>query len=124
MTLMLSKYHAVIVLLIWEITIIKTIKLTTRVINIKTLEPYDVYIGNFVRFHPEKYPQTKWGNPYSKYLKKYGRERVIEMHRKYIMNKPELLELIPIELKDKRLGCWCKPEACHGDVLAKLADKK
>ena len=98
--------------------------MTTRVINIKTLEPYDVYIGNFVRFHPEKYPQTKWGNPYSKYLKKYGREKVIEMHREYIMNKPELLELIPIELKDKRLGCWCKPEACHGDVLAKLADKK
>jgi hypothetical protein len=76
MTLMLSKYHAVIVLLIWEITIIKTIKLTTRVINIKTLEPYDVYIGNFVRFHPEKYPQTKWGNPYSKYLKNMGERRL------------------------------------------------
>ena len=79
--------------------------MTTRVINIKTLEPYDVYIGNLVRFHPEKYPQTKWGNPYSKCLKKYGREKVIEMHREYIMNKPELFELIPTELKDKRLGC-------------------
>ena len=26
------------------------------------------------------------------------------------------------ELKDKTLACWCKPKACHGDVLAKLAD--
>ena len=30
--------------------------------------------------------------------------------------------LIPIELKDKVLGCWCKPLACHGDVLADIAD--
>ena len=38
------------------------------------------------------------------------------------MNKPELLELIPAELKDKRLGCWCKPEKCHGDILVEIAD--
>jgi hypothetical protein len=39
------------------------------------------------------------------------------------MNKPELLKLIPIELKDKTLGRWCKPEACHGDILAEIADR-
>jgi hypothetical protein len=39
------------------------------------------------------------------------------------LNKPELLRLIPIELKDKTLGCWCKPNKCHGDVLVELADK-
>jgi len=38
------------------------------------------------------------------------------------MNKPELLELIPTELKDKRLGCWWKPAKCHGDILAEIAD--
>ena len=27
------------------------------------------------------------------------------------------------ELKGKVLGCWCRPEkACHGDILAYLAD--
>ena len=61
------------------------------------------------------------GNPYTKYLKKLGRDKVIEMYRDYIMNKPELLRLIPIELKDKVLGCWCKPEKCHGDILAEIA---
>jgi hypothetical protein len=45
------------------------------------------------------------------------------MYREYIMNKPELLKLIPIELKDKALGCWYKPEACHGDILAEIADR-
>ena len=44
------------------------------------------------------------------------------MYTEYIMNKPELLKLIPKELKGKRLGCWCKPLPCHGDVLAELAD--
>jgi Domain of unknown function (DUF4326) len=97
--------------------------MTTRVINIKNKQPFDVYIGNRIRFHPEKYPQSKWGNPYAKYLKKYGRNKVIKMYKEYIMSKPELVEFIPSELKDKKLGCWCKPEACHGDILAELADK-
>jgi hypothetical protein len=26
------------------------------------------------------------------------------------------------DLKGKTLFCWCKPDACHGDVLAELAD--
>jgi hypothetical protein len=34
----------------------------------------------------------------------------------------ELLRLAPIELKDKTLGCWCKPELCHDDILAQIAD--
>lgn len=25
-----------------------------------------------------------------------------------------------LALEGKRLGCWCKPKACHGDVLVKL----
>ena len=96
--------------------------MTTRVINIKGKHDFDVYIGNRIRFHPQKYPQSKWGNPYAKYLKRLGRDKVIKMYKEYIMNKPELLKLIPLELKGKTLGCWCKPEECHGDILAELAD--
>jgi hypothetical protein len=74
------------------------------------------YIGNRIRFHPQKYPSSKWGDPYAKYLKKYGRNKVIKMYKEYIMNKPELIKLIPLELKGKTLGCWCKPLPCHGDI--------
>jgi hypothetical protein len=81
--------------------LILMVLINTRVINIKSKQPFDVYIGNRIRFHPAKYPQSKWGNPYAKYIKKYGRYKVIEMYKEYIMNKPELLKLIPIELKDK-----------------------
>ena len=27
-----------------------------------------------------------------------------------------------ISMKGKRLGCWCYPDACHGDVLLELID--
>ena len=27
------------------------------------------------------------------------------------------------ELKGKVLGCWCAPQACHGDTLAELANR-
>ena len=28
------------------------------------------------------------------------------------------------ELRVKKLGCWCFPEKCHGDVLKKLVEEK
>jgi hypothetical protein len=46
--------------------------MTTRVVNCTGgNRNYDVYIGNRIRFHSQKYPQSKWGNPYSKYLKNW-----------------------------------------------------
>lgn len=61
-----------------------------------------------------------WGNPF-----KCGvdgtREEVITKHREWVVTQPHLIARLR-ELKGKRLGCWCKPEACHGDVLVELAD--
>jgi hypothetical protein len=74
-------------------------------------EPYDVYIGR----------PSKWGNPF-KIGPDETREQVIEKYREYILSRPDLIASLH-ELKGKRLGCWCKPKACHGDVLAELADK-
>jgi Schitoviridae RNA polymerase len=97
--------------------------MTTRVVNIKNKQDFDVYIGNKIRLHPQKYPQTKWGNPYAKYLKRLGRDKVVTMYKEYVMSKPESLKLISSELKGKTLGCWCKPLPCHGDILAEIADR-
>lgn len=95
----------------------------TRVINIKKNKKYEglkstedyEYIGR----------GSYWGNPYSMYEANDegsidGREEVIRKF-KYDFDfdlfpnkdKKELLKL-----RGKRLGCFCKPEACHGDVLA------
>ena len=54
--------------------------------------------------------------------KKRDQRRSYHQNREYVLNKPELLRQIPLELKGKTLGCWCKPLACHGDVLAEIAD--
>lgn len=82
----------------------------TLVVN-KYKEPYDVYIGR----------GSIWGNPFT--IQEYGRDRCIPMYEQYIRQRlheePDLyLQLL--ELKGKRLGCFCKPKACHGDILVKL----
>jgi len=77
-----------------------------------------VYIGRSVCFTP--FRQSKWYNPFS--VKKYGRQKSIELYRKYLPDKPELLNCLH-EINGKTLCCWCKPEACHGDVLVELVEK-
>lgn len=87
---------------------------------------HNVYIGRggvvFVdgkRFPPRN---SEWCNPF--HLKGSTREKVIrdyEDHmRARLAREESLAERLVRELKGKRLGCWCKPQACHGDVLIKL----
>ena len=49
------------------------------------------------------------------------RTEVIEKYRQWLYTQEELITSIP-ELRRKRLGCYCHPKACHGDVLAELAN--
>ena len=79
----------------------------TEVVNARN-ESYDVLIAR----------PSKWGNPFQ--IGRDGdRERVICMYEVHFRRRPDLLAALP-ELAGKRLGCYCKPEACHGDVLVKL----
>lgn len=82
--------------------------LGARVVHCKRA-PYDVYIGR----------PSKWGNPFV--IGKDGdRARVIQKYREWLIQQPNLMAALP-ELKGKTLGCWCSPQACHGDVLAEMA---
>ncbi len=51
------------------------------------------------------------------------REEVIEKYRNYLLSNPRLLSDLH-ELKGKVLGCWCKPLACHGDVIIEILQFK
>lgn len=44
------------------------------------------------------------------------------MYRDYIVKKISSGEIDIEALRGKNLGCWCKPEACHGDVLIELLE--
>ena len=77
------------------------------VVNIR-MEDFDARIDR----------RTIWGNPFR--IDRDGtREEVIAKYRAWIVHQPELMKRLR-ELKDKRLGCWCKPLACPGDVLVEL----
>jgi hypothetical protein len=90
---------------------------TTKVVHCK-VEPYDIYIGR----------PSPWGNPFTHKpgtLAKFqvrSREEAVQAYRNWIQTQPQLLARI-VELKGKILGCWCKPQSCHGDVLKDLADQ-
>jgi hypothetical protein len=72
-----------------------------------------------------------WGNKFSHLedslaeFKVATREESIEKHREWVQLPEQkwlidrLFELVKRE-KRVRLGCWCKPLACHGDILVEL----
>lgn len=86
---------------------------STRVVN-KYKEDYDIYIGR----------GSKWGNPFS--IGKDGtREEVIEKYRVYLweqIKSGQVTKESLHELNGSVLGCFCKPKACHGDVLIKALE--
>lgn len=80
-----------------------------------------IYIGrNWNEFEDEG-----WSNPYH-----VGPDgdlcTVIMKHRTMVENSRKTLERIKGELSgtESILGCWCAPNACHGDTLAQLANDK
>ena len=85
----------------------------TRVVNKRT-ERFDVYIGR----------PSPFGNPFA--IGRDGdRDAVIAKFKTYFYGKlrtdPRFKQHV-LALKGKTLGCFCKPEACHGDVIVDYLD--
>src|SRR5688572_11102108 len=83
------------------------------VVNIGRGEAYDVRIDR----------KTKLGNPFV--IGKHGtRDACIAQYRPHLWAqiRREAITLQELaELDGRRLGCWCAPLPCHGDVLARAA---
>lgn len=88
----------------------------TRVVNLRK-EPYDVYIGR-----AGKGQDGYFGNPF----RLMGdtdeeREAVLKSYEEWFYNRInhdfEFLRRV-LSLSGKTLGCFCKPKACHGDIIA------
>lgn len=81
-----------------------------RVVN-KYKEKFDVYIGR----------GSKWGNPFPmKNKSDEERKRVIAKYKNHLwdqINSGEISVDELLSLDGKTLGCFCKPKACHGDVI-------
>lgn len=99
----------------------------TKVINIHKINGnrpnFDIYIGRALPPWMDKEGifrvSSKWANPFP--VKEYG-EKSIPMYRSHIIKRiveePEYYNLR--ELIGKLIGCWCKPNPCHGDVIVEL----
>ena len=78
--------------------------------------PNTLYIGRNMNFYVPGTFKSKWANPFT--VKKHGVDNCIKLYEEHIRNSTLYSELH--ELDDKELGCWCKPNNCHGDVLINL----
>lgn len=88
--------------------------MTTKVVNIKKGEEYDVYIGR----------PSEFGNPFE--ARAYGLIKCIKLYEMHLRNKlstdPTFKDRL-LALEGKRLGCFCKPNLCHGDIIVKLLNE-
>lgn len=101
----------------------------TRVVNIRrdaaevqraTAAGLYVYVG--------RGRGSKWGNPFSHRpgtLAEFvvPRDEVLSRYETWLRAQPHLMTALG-ELRGKVLGCFCKPEPCHGDILARLANEE
>ena len=105
----------------------------TTVVNVKK-EEYDIYIGrpSSTYHHPEFGTWSlHFGNPFI--IRRDGnRKTVIKKFEKWIKGEdykrlyPERRKWILknlCKLKGQRLGCFCKPKACHGDIYIELIEE-
>lgn len=100
----------------------------TQVVNLRK-EGYDIYIGR-----PRHGNPWGFGNPFvvgidgqrgkcvdlfREWLltgENFGCFGATEDRRQWILNNLE-------ELRGKKLGCFCSPNKCHGDVLVEILNK-
>lgn len=90
----------------------------TQVVNLRR-EPFDVYIGRRGRGH-----DGYFGNPFR--APPLTRAEAIRRFRTYFYERldfdPEFRRRV-LTLKGKRLGCFCAPMPCHGDVIAEWLEQ-
>ena len=93
--------------------------MNTKVVNLRD-EKYDVYIGR------RRGEIGMFGNPFV--IGRDGnREEVIAKYKEYFeeqVAKNGFFREKVEELRGKRLGCFCKPEMCHGDVIVKWLEEQ
>jgi hypothetical protein len=116
----------------------------TKIVNVKVAyirsQQYDnlrewmeddnnIYIGRHGRVFINKvlfsYQKSMWHNPF-KTPKDGSLDEILIKYEDYIREKikNENLHNELMKLKGKNLGCWCKPEKCHGDVLLKIINEE
>ncbi len=97
----------------------------TRVVDVRstewqaTPERERAYIGRANPRHGLR--RSRWANAFRAGVDG-DRASVLRQYGYSLQHRPDLIQRIVPELRGKVLGCWCAPQPCHGDILARLAD--
>lgn len=90
----------------------------------------NIYIGRrgVILLEKKRFPESNsiFCNPY-KIGKDGTREEVLVKYESYIRKKLAEDSSFSEELKKlkgKTLGCWCKPDKCHGDILLQILNER
>lgn len=87
--------------------------MATTVVNVET-SPFDVYIG--------RWGEGYFGNPFKEGSRVQKLQRFAIYFYDRIVADRHYKDAVEA-LRGKRLGCHCKPLACHGDIIAAYLDR-
>jgi hypothetical protein len=92
----------------------------TKIVNIYK-DKYDIYIGRAGRGQ-----DGYFGNPF-RLAPNEASGSTLQRYKEYFLkrldNDPEFKERV-LSLKGKTLGCFCKPNPCHGDIIIEWLDSQ
>lgn len=88
----------------------------TTVVNLHLVDSFDVYIGRSGRGY-----DGYFGNPFSQGSRAENIARFRVYFARRMQSDPEFKRRIE-GLSGLRLGCFCAPAACHGDVYKEYLD--
>jgi len=112
--------------------------MNTLVIHSRDLpqHPDAIYIGreHAGRGRGPSFKRSRWANPFTWH--EHGRDAAVALYAQWITGDPKAAAMLPPgnwhrptideirrELGGQVLACWCHPDACHGHVLAAIADE-
>lgn len=90
------------------------------VVNVQHGSKYDVYVGR----------GSPFGNRYTHKMldltlaevQVATREEAISRFEDDLLADPLMMARVCLELRGKKLGCWCAPYPCHAAILAHYAN--
>lgn len=91
----------------------------TRVVHVRKAK-YDVYIGR----EWDEFPLSPFGNPFPLDGQMTRQECLLAFAEYWYAPEQRWLRKLSLGLKGLILACWCKPRACHGDIIAGYVDWK
>lgn len=97
-----------------------------QVVNVRE-ETYEVYGGRLKtaigRIWAPPDQTVDFGNPYP--VKRYGLTVCLRLYRGYLFKRAREdaeFKAALLELRGKRVGCFCAPKPCHLDVIKEWLD--